>query len=559
MPPKKRVKAAKIAWEEVVKEARSHRDKTIQEAVGESLKFPLLDGLNVTSTVATALDEEDAKITELEFLQLLSQLKSGGLSSRRVVEAYLQRAALAQHLVRPVFKPIGTPTYSDKIPQTNCITELLPSQALAKGEELDRYLASHGKPKGPLHGLPISIKSHIGLKGHHMPAGYIAWWDNLSPRDALVVQILERAGAIVFARTTEPQSMMQLECNSNLYGATVNPFNTSLSSGGSSGGEAALIALGGSMLGVGSDVGGSIRVPAAACGIFGLKPTGFRVPTMGWSSTPPGADPVPTVLGPMSQSIEGIGLFMKTILDAEPWREEPSLVPIPWREVRVCPSAESPLRLGVIWHDEVVLPHPPIQRALRDLISELRALPNVHVVDFKPYKHDEAWAIVSSLYFTDGGEADAKAIAESGEPWCPLTEWIIKQNSCVKKLSREELEYWLEEREEYRIEYNDAWNKSGTWNQELERFEGCVDALICPVGPGVATRHGTAKYWYYTSVWNLLDWPAVVFPIGSADKEVDVKNERKRFMSGLDRENWGLCKISDSITEFDDVADFRCR
>ena len=376
-----------------------------------------------------------------------------------------------------------------------------------------------------------------------MPAGYVARWNTIASCDALVVQILERAGAVFIARTTEPQSMMQLECNSNLYGATVNPHNTNLSSGGSSGGEAALIAMGGSTLGIGSDVGGSIRVPAAACGIYGLKPTAFRVPTMGWSSTPPGADPIPTVIGPMSADLEVIDLCMKTIIAAKPWTEEPSLVPLPWRHIPTHPTHNAPLRLGIIWHDDVVAPHPPISRAIEQLVSMLKQRRDVEIVEFKPYKHDEGWAIVSSLYFTDGGKADAKVIEESGEPWCPLTDWIINKNDCVKNLTREELEYWLEEREEYRIEYNEAWNRTGQWNPELGRFENCIDALICPVGPSVATRHNTAKYWIYTAVWNLLDWPALVFPAGRADSSVDTKAERADFMSDLDKENWALCKL----------------
>jgi Asp-tRNA(Asn)/Glu-tRNA(Gln) amidotransferase A subunit family amidase len=128
---------------------------------------------------------------------------------------------------------------------------------LDRAQELDTHLTAYGKPKGPLHGLPISVKEHIGVKDLRLHAGYVAFWDNPPPKeDALVIQLLERAGAVIHARTTEPQSMMQLETDSNLYGTTVNPRNRELSSGGSSGGEGALIALSGSCLGVGTDVGG---------------------------------------------------------------------------------------------------------------------------------------------------------------------------------------------------------------------------------------------------------------------------------------------------------------
>lgn len=420
----------------------------------------------------------------------------------------------------------------------------MPSRALSRAAALDATLARNpDTTKGPLYGLPVSIKSHIGIAGHHIPSGYVALWSKVAPADALVVQILERAGAVVHARTTEPQSMMQLECASNLYGRTTNPHNTSLSSGGSSGGEAALVAMRGSLLGVGSDVGGSIRVPAAACGVYGLKPTAFRVPTRGWSSTPPGADPIPTVLGPMCVSLSGVELFMKTVLDAQPWLQEPSLVPMPWREdVKVRPTKDKRLRFGIMRHDGVVTPHPPVSRVLNEFAARIATLENVEVVDVKPYKHDEAWAIVSSLYFTDGGRADIDLMEQSGEPMLPLTEWIIKQNPCVKTLTREELEYWLEEREEFRLEYSDHWNKTGVWDEAIGRWEGCVDAFVCPVAPWVATAHGTAKYWTYTAIWNLLDYPALAFPAGRANQEEDALEQDKRFLSQLDRETWNMCE-----------------
>lgn len=109
---------------------------------------------------------------------------------------------------------------------------------------------------GPLHGLPISVKEMIGMKDLGLNAGYVAWWSKVATEDAHVLKILWDAGAVFFARTTQPQTMMHLETHSNLYGVTVNPYNRNLSAGGSSGGEGALVAMRGSVLGVGSDIGG---------------------------------------------------------------------------------------------------------------------------------------------------------------------------------------------------------------------------------------------------------------------------------------------------------------
>src|SRR5690606_25157801 len=109
-------------------------------------------------------------------------------------------------------------------------------------------------------------------------------------------------------------------------------------------------------------------------------------------------------------------------------------------------------------------------------------------------------------------------------------------------LSRKELEYWLEEREEFRIEFNEAWNKMGIWDEETRSWKSEMDAVICPVGPGLATRHGTAKYFAYSAVWNLLDYPALAFPAGIADKRVDAAVPRTEFMTDYDMHHWAQCK-----------------
>ena len=129
---------------------------------------------------------------------------------------------------------------------------------MARAQYLDDYYAQNGKPLGPLHGLPISVKEHIGIEGLGLNAGYVAWQGKIAQEDARVLQILSRAGAVFHARTTQPQTLMHLETDSNLYGVTTNPYNCNMSAGGSSGGEGALIGLRGSCLGVGTDIGGKL-------------------------------------------------------------------------------------------------------------------------------------------------------------------------------------------------------------------------------------------------------------------------------------------------------------
>ncbi|KAL9610378.1 MAG: hypothetical protein Q9167_004918 [Letrouitia subvulpina] len=521
----------KRPWQDIAREAQGHRDESLASVKPELPELADALPATIVGIPAQVLTPEEVKITETLPEELLGSLASGSLTAAAVTAAFLRRTALAQKL------------------------------ALTRADYLDDQFRKHKKPVGPLHGLPISVKEQIGMKGLRLCAGYVAWWDKTAEEDALLLKILWRAGAVFYVRTTEPQTMMHLETDSNLWGVTVNPYNTSLSAGGSSGGEGALVGLRGSCLGIGTDIGGeylphsqtialneqsllsgSIRIPAAHNGVYGLKPTAFRIPTTGWSSIAPGADAIPSVIGPLSTSVAGLSLFMRTIIDSKPWLTEPALIPLPWSPVQV--AKDRALRIGIMWHDGVVLPHPPITRAMRMLVQVLKQRPKVEIVDFPAYLHDESWAILSSLYFTDGGTSDLATIAASGEPLLPLTKFIIQENPCVRKLSLQQLGYWEEEREEYRIEYAKLWSQTGTQGDNDDGNDGepreMIDVLLCPAAPGVAPRHNTSKYWGYTAQWNLLDYPAVVFPVTKVDKEVDAiePGYKHEPMSELDSENW---------------------
>ena len=195
---------------------------------------------------------------------------------------------------------------------------------------------------------------------------------------------------------------MHLETSSNLFGVTVNPYNTTLTSGGSSGGEGALIGLRGSCLGIGTDIGGSIRSPAANNGLYGLRPTTYRLPTAGLDATMLYEEQIVPVIGPLSRSLEGIKMFMKAIIDTKPWLISPIDVPIPWRgdENFLEQDGKTKLKVGVIWDDGIVRPQPPVTRALREVVEKLKTLSGVEVVEWKPWKHDLAWEIIVSQFLS---------------------------------------------------------------------------------------------------------------------------------------------------------------
>ena len=498
-------------WQDVAKRAQEYRNASINRVEPAVPKVPDHLPLDVTKIPNGLLSDRDLVITQTSPEELVEKLALGQFKSIEVTNAFLRRAGIAQAL-------------------TNCITELLPEKAVERAKYLDDYFAKHSKPIGPLHGLPISVKEHMGMKGLGQNAGYIGWWNRKARDDAHVLKILWKAGCVFYVRTTEPQTLMHLETSNNLYGETVNPYNRKLTSGGSSGGEGALLGLRGSCLGLGSDIGGSIRSPAANCGVYGFRPSSYRIPTEGLVPSMIGVEQIIAVLGPLSTSLEGIKLFMKVVIDAQPWLTEPSLVPIPWRyDDSHLPKGR--LKVAVMWHDGVVQPHPPVTRALHHVVDELKKLENIDVVEWKPYEHGEAWDIITNLYFGDGGKSQTEALEASGEPWRPLSKFILKQIPNVRELSIGELWHWTARRESYRSEYAKCWNDTASNDGRM------VDAILCPVGPGAAPTLDNAKYWGYTSQWNLLDYPALVFPVTKVDPKIDVVEKVFQPITEADAEN----------------------
>lgn len=399
----------------------------------------------------------------------------------------------------------------------------------------------HKKPIGPLHGLPISVKEHVGMKGLGLNAAFVAWWDNVADEDALILKYLWNAGCVFYARTTQPQLLMHLETSSNLYGETVNPYNRNLTSGGSSGGEGALLALRGSCIGIGTDIGGSIRSPAANCGVYGFRPSSYRLPLVGCLAGMLGQEQVIPVIGPLSTSLEGLKVFMKTIIDQQPWLTDPSMLPFPWRDYKAKSLLKSEggipkLKVAVMWHDGVVMPHPPITRALTEITDKLRGVDGIELIDWKPYKHDLAWDIISSLYFCDGGKEDMETLAESGEPWRPLSNFIVKEQAGVKEYSITELWKLVMKREQYKAEYAAVWNNTAVEGDP----ETMVDVILSAAGPSTAPPLNHARYWGYTSQWNLLDYPALVFPVTKVDPRMDVSRIDFKPMSSQDEWNHNI-------------------
>lgn len=496
----------------------------------------IYDTLNATLVPAKLLSLEDNAITTTALPKLVDLLSTGKLFSVRCTEAFLRRAVLAHQLV-------------------NCCTDFFPDLALARAKECDEHLAKHGKPIGPLHGLPISLKDQFHIQDTKLTMGYVGWIGRpLAKSHSVITQVMLRVGAVLYVRTSIPQSLMRCETHNHIYGRTLNPFNRSFTPGGSSGGEGALVGMHGSPLGLGTDIGGSVRVLSAFNGLWGMRPSMHRVPYEGAANSFLGQESVSSVIGPLTHSLEGVVTFMRAVLGERPWELDPLLVSMPFNEDAYSlrdlqlkkGSSASQEALGqsgklcfaILWDDGVIHPHPPIIRALRETKEKLISAGHT-VIDWIPHNHLRAYDIISRIYTADGGEDIRRSCAEGGEP---VMFNLMADGKEHKHLNTFESWQLNQEKSQYRKQYLDYWqateSKTGTGRP--------VDAIIAPVSCWASCKHDLNDYVGYTTQWNLLDRPCVVFPVGHVDPSKDKKEKLEKPYQGLgdgvDQMYWDRCK-----------------
>ncbi|TFK95025.1 amidase [Polyporus arcularius HHB13444] len=481
-----------VPWTEVSKAKKAEREERLARRPEWRLKTTVPpQQKDVSNHPPSELTPRELEIVRLDVTAIAEAIRTRQYGAVETLEAFCHVASIAQDL-------------------TNCLTEVFFGEGLLRAQELDRYLEETGQVVGPLHGVPVSIKDHILVKGHDTASGYIAWAGRtIAEKDAVVVDILRRAGAVIYVKTANPQTLLSIETNNNIYGRTLNAFNRSLTPGGSSGGESALIAMHGSPLGIGTDIGGSIRIPAAYMGLYGLKGSVGRLPHAGLMGSHDGMDAIVGALGPLATSARDLALFCRVMSQYEPWLVEPPLIEIPWRQDIVDGDGiPDKLSIAILWDDGVVTPHPPILDALKRTQDALTAAGH-EVIAWEPIDHQEAWDLITKLYFLDGGEEYREVL--KNEPLVPQTEWIMSQvPNGGKPYSVAEIFKLNLEREAFRAKIAAHWNATRT-RTTSGRY---VDAVLSPAAATLAPPHDTTRWWGYTSYWNLMDYSAVVFPAG---------------------------------------------
>ncbi|UPX13035.1 Amidase [Ascochyta rabiei] len=428
--------------------------------------------------------EKELEITGSTASVILQKIASKTWSSEAVTKAFCKRAAAAHQL-------------------TNCLSDAFFEEAIKSAATLDDHFQQTGKLVGPLHGLPISLKDNFNIKGKDSTVGFTSLVNKPAEYNATLVDILAELGAVRYCKTNVPTAMMIAESVNNTFGRTVNPLNRSLTSGGSSGGESALIAFGGSPLGVGTDIGGSLRIPAACTGIFTLRPSHGRFTTQRCRSGLAGQEAVKSVNGPMARTLEDITMYSKAVIDAKPWLVDPTMLPMPWQMV----EQKQKLKIAVMRSDGICLPTPPVTRALEETVKKLKSAGH-ELVDWDPQQlHSKALELLGRMFVADGGKSVEALLAPTGEPW--RTE--MKSYEDATELGVYDLWQLHLERTELQRQYLKQWMS----------YDG-LDAILCPTTPYATVKHGDFKYVGYTGVYNVVDYSAVSFPSGVfVDKDVD--------------------------------------
>ena len=316
-------------------------------------------------------------IHRLPLVEMASLARSGAVSSLELVEAHLDRI----EQVNPHF---------------NAFTMVLADQARAAARRADQ-----GLKMGPLHGVPVTVKDSYNVAGLPTRLGSYFAPEAPASQDSAVVQRLRRAGAIILGKTNTPEFVAGYETDNYITGRSNNPWNVDRTPGGSSGGEAAAIASGCSPGGVGTDGGGSIRVPAHFCGIAGLKPTPGRISLIGHRPSE-GVRGI-GVAGPMARSVSDVRLLFEVLAGYDD--RDPVSAPVELRS----PTIEG-ARIGVFesFYDTPV--QPAVRRAVRDAATMLSGL-GFAVDAFRPEGLERAPNLWSFLFAELPARASKERIA----------------------------------------------------------------------------------------------------------------------------------------------------
>ena len=407
-------------------------------------------------------------------------IRTKGVSSREMAEACVQRIEQVN-------------------PKLNAVVQMNAESALLQAQQADDELA-HGHVRGPLHGVPMTIKDNLDTADMVTTGGTKGRMGFVPEQDATVVSRLREAGAILLGKTNTPELTLAFETDNLIYGRTNNPYDLSRTSGGSSGGAAAIIAAGGIPFDIGSDTGGSIRLPSHFCGIAGIRPTSGRVPRTGHILPPGGPSDALTQIGPMARYVEDLIMILPIIAGVD-WHD-PAIVPM-----NVGDPADvdfEGLRIAFHTDNGIVTPIPEIRESVEAAAKALDHA-GLSVLEARPSGIEQAPELFFGLMQGDGGAGIQKLLRMYGtdEPH-PWIQDLIEQAKESQMTS---------------ARFGELLFQLDLFRSQMLLFMEAYDVIVCPVNAYPAMPHGTCAEhlpsFSYTFTYNLTGWPGVVVRVGT--------------------------------------------
>lgn len=451
-------------------------------------------------------------------VELISLIASKQLSSREVTRYYIDRI-------------------EEVNPKINAVVLKFYEEALQKASEADEKTAN-GETLGRLHGLPFTIKECFDYPGTPSTLGVLARKNDQPPETDAYIEALIKEGGIVLGKTNVPQLLIFIESVNRVYGKTSNPINPNFTCGGSSGGEGAIVGAGASPVGIGSDIGGSVRFPAAFCGICSIKPTMWRTPDLTRYGERRLEGPITSVAGVLANYAADLDLFLKIINEsASKMRKVEPLSD--YKNVDI-----SKLKIGYFLSDRIFEPMAAVRRGVLQAVEKLKSS-GAEIVEFEPPRMHYAEEIFLRILCVDDARLFTSVLAGE-EPLAQLKNmFMLAQASPLKRnmISRaarffgqksitrlipyfggkgaEHLREWAEKQAAYRAEFLSAMDKEN------------LDAIISPVSALPAFLHdSTDKVGLggaYTLLYNVLGFPAGIARISEVKTEEAVSRK-----AGLD-------------------------
>lgn len=411
-------------------------------------------------------------------------------------------------------------------------------EARAEARAADERRA-RGEPLGPLHGVPITVKELLDLAGTPSTFGIPRRKVTLATADDPYVARMRAAGAIVLGKTNVPQLLLYIESDSPAYGRTSNPWALDRATGGSSGGQAAIIAAGGSPLGLGTDIGGSLRNPATFCGIASLKPTAGRVPDSGRYSVHVGQRAIVSQVGPMTRRVDDLLLGLEVLNGGRDPDVEP---PMPLGD----PAEVNVARLRVAYYgdDGTFAVAPGVRRAVVEAAGMLAGR-GAQVTEWRPPEAERALHLWLSIIGADGGKhykrilrggkvdprigANLLLLRRSRPTLAIMRGWLRLTGQrgladLVSSFGRKDAMHYFE-----LVEAQMAYQRK--FAQALDADEGGpFDVILCPAAPVPALHHSDSRFiataGAYDVLYNVLGYPAGVVPVTRVRPGEDVPRKR---------------------------------